>query len=217
MSFFGKIKRQVIRYLFTIESFAKNMESPGNGIFGLMATKLMTQANNRSIKDAIRRLEVTKGDHFLEIGAGNGYGLQCAKKCDPGRLVGVEISARFRDIIKSHNISGLELFNNDAVDMGIFVPTNSVDAMLAMNVVYFLDPLRMYAVELKRVLKPGTGRGILGVKPKSIETANNEVFRNKSVSDIKKILEEAGLSVEDEFVDLGNPVESYVAIHIRNN
>jgi nucleotide-binding universal stress UspA family protein len=94
---------------------------------------------------------------------------------------------------------------------------NSVDVLLAMNVVYFLSPLSKYAAEFKRILKKGSGRGILGCKPNSIKTANEYVFKNKSIHLIKEALEASGLEVREEFVDLGNPVESYVALHIKSN
>ena len=144
------VRKDVLRYLFSIEKFAKNLESPGDGLLGLITTKLMTESNNGSIINAIDRLKIKNGEHHLEIGAGNGHGLNHAAKCKPGRLIGVEISSRFRAMITDQNIPGAELYGNDAIDMSSFIPSNSVDTMVAMNVVYFLDPLSAYAKEFKR-------------------------------------------------------------------
>jgi cyclopropane fatty-acyl-phospholipid synthase-like methyltransferase len=213
----GVLKKYVIRHLLQFERISENMKSPGLGLAGDLAIKLMTEANNRSVQNAVELLGIKRGEHVLEIGAGNGFGVLCMKEKVPGRLVAVEISAKFRSIIKDQNISGLELYDKDAIDMSSFIQSNSVDKLLAMNVVYFLDPFESYAKEMKRILKRETGLGILGCKPKAIMTGHDHVFKNKSVSEIKKTLSEVGLQVKEEFVNLDNPVESYIALYISNH
>ena len=213
----GVLKKYVVRHLLQFELISENMKNPGLGLTGDFAIKLMTEANNKSVKNAVELLDIQRGEHVLEIGAGNGFGLLCMKEKDPGRLVAVEISAKFRSIIKNQNIAGLELYDKDAIDMSSFIPSNSVDKLLAMNVVYFLDPFESYAKELKRILKSQTGLGILGCKPRAIISGHDHVFKNKSVSEIKSILSEVGLQVKEEFVNLDNPVESYIALYITNH
>lgn len=210
-------KKHTIRYLLQFEYISRNMKSPEYGLVGDFAVKLMTEANNRSVKSAVELLHIQNGEHVLEIGAGNGFGIRCMKEKGPGRLVAVEISEKFRSIIKDQKIAGLELYDTDAIDMSSFLPSNTVDKLLAMNVVYFLDPFETYAQELKRILRKKTGVGILGCKPKAIAVGHDHVFKNKSLHEIKMILSKVGLEVEEKFVDLDNPMESYTALYIRSN
>jgi hypothetical protein len=107
-----------------------------------------------------------------------------------------------------------ELYDLDARDLSSVVASGSIDRVLAVNVVYFLDPLDVYARELYRVMAPKS-RGILACKPKSIMTAHNSVFVNKDMNSIMDAFRHQGFTVTKEFVDLGNPIESYVALHIN--
>ena len=210
------MKKYLIRYLLEFKFVAQNMRAPRNNLVGFFAAKVMAEANDKSVADAVNRLQIQTGEHVLELGSGNGYGLQCMESKSPGRLIGVEISERFREMIQQRKLKNLEIYEQDAINMSNFIPSNSIDKMLAMNVVYFLDPLSAYAIELKRILKKGTGLGILGCKPKAIATGNTNIFKNKSIDDIKKTLLASGLDVHEELIDLGNPVESYTALKIRN-
>lgn len=180
----------------------------------MLAARLMESANKRSSIDAVRRLEISNGEHVLEIGPGNGDGLVAMAKSSPGRIVAVEISDRFRGILRDRDIKNLEVYDADAKAMS-FVPSGSVDKLLAMNVVYFLHPLSSYASELKRVLKPGRGHCILGCKFLATSHGNPNYFVNKDLTKIKSTLQAAGLLVHEEHIDLGNPVESYIALHLR--
>ena len=216
-SLLGNFKKHAVRFLLQFEYISRNMKSPGYGLAGDFAVKLMTEANNLSVKSAVELLNIQRGEHVLEIGAGNGFGIQRMKEKDPGRLVAVEISEKFRSIIKNQKISGLELYDMDAIDMSSFLPSNTVDKLLAMNVVYFLDPFESYAKELKRILRKETGLGILGCKPKAISAGHDHVFKNKSLHEIKMILSKVGLEVEEKVVDLDNPMESYIALYIRSH
>lgn len=192
------------------------MLSPGNGLFGMLAARLMESANRRSSIDAVQRLNVQPAENVLEIGPGHGYGLAIMSEANsPGRVVAVEISERFRGILQGKGIQNLEVYDADAKDMSRFVSSGSIDKLLAMNVVYFLHPLPAYAAELRRVLKPGTGHGILGCKMMATSHGNKEYFKNKDLSDISATFRAAGLMVREERVDLGNPVESYVALHLH--
>ena len=118
---------------------------------------MMDRINKKTIKDAINRLQLSEGETYLEIGAGNGHGLAEASTVKLKRIVAVEISEQFRNNIMKREIPNLELYGSDAKEMS-FLQNQSVDKLLAMNVIYFLDPLDVYIKEIKRVLKKDYGK-----------------------------------------------------------
>jgi hypothetical protein len=91
-----------------------------------------------------------------------------------------------------------------------------VDKFMAMNVIYFLDPLEAYAREMKRVLRRGKGRGIVGLKPTIVSGGHDDIFKNKNVTMIKRVFEKVGFKVVEEFVNLGTELESYVSLTLRH-
>ena len=132
----------------------------------------------------------------------------------PLRLIGVEISPRFREELVE-KLKGLpikvEIFGDDAKDMKSFLPDVSVDSILAVNVVYFLDPLEEYAVEMSRVLKVG-GKVLLAVKSSAM-LGHSDVFRNTDNGKIKAIFQQAGFLISEEKVKFRNPLADYTAIY----
>lgn len=98
--------------------------------------------------------------------------------------------------------------------MSAIFEAGSVDRLLAVNVVYFLDPLKEYAAELYRIMAPG-GRGLLACKFSSIEIGNDAVFINMDQPLIEGAFRAAGFSVTTEEIDLGNPDADYVAVSIE--
>lgn len=134
-------------------------------------------------------------------------------KVKPARLVAVEISEQFRnDLVKLSLPVKLELHGSDARDMSAFLPDDSVDRLLAVNVVYFLDPLPLYVKEIKRVMKPG-GRAILACK-RTATLGHPDVFKNKDIKEIVRLFGDAGFTVTTEFFDLGGPALDYTSIDI---
>jgi len=123
---------------------------------------------------------------------------------------GIEISDSLRAQV-AHKF-GTELKRNDLVLVGtdckdlkeIFPDDDSVDCILAINVVYFLHPLRGYLMEMYRVLKPNRGRVLLSCKENIRNTTSLEddstVFKNTDFDQIAMQCREAGFEVEIENV-----------------
>jgi cyclopropane fatty-acyl-phospholipid synthase-like methyltransferase len=185
----------------------ENLRSPSNGLLGLIASTIMKRTNKSSSEDAWIRLDVEGLDTILEIGGGNGDGLKFVANYRPKRLVTVEISERLRSVLSDLQIPKLEIYGTDAKDMSAFLVRNSVDKLLAMNVVYFLEPLEDYAKEIKRVLKKRSGRAILGMKPQ---------LKPVDVAGVKAVFEKVGFQVREEMVDLGSHTANYVALYLQH-
>ncbi len=189
------------------------MQSPGSGVLGRLASKIMRDGNYKTIKHAVEKLGVSPTDCVVELGPGNGFGLAAIAKQKPSRLVGVEISQRFRDEIASLQFPiPVEIHNTDAKDMREFLSANSVDKIMAINVVYFLDPLSLYAAEFHRVLKSG-GKGLLIMK-KTALNGHDSYFINKNATEISSVFKSAGFKVTIEKIDLDTPISSYTAITV---
>jgi cyclopropane fatty-acyl-phospholipid synthase-like methyltransferase len=205
--------RKLFLALLATKIVARNMLAPGGGLLGAIASRMMTRGNRLQSEDAAERLDVDPDHSVLELGPGSGWGMRVLAEGNPKRLVGVEISARFRDELAGMGLSvDHEVHGDDALDMSRFLDDGSVDRMLAVNVAYFLDPLADYAGELFRVMAPGS-RGLLACKA-AIKDAHDDVFVNKDLQAIADTFAQAGFRVSREEIDLGDPVASYTAIHL---
>ena len=207
---------------FFIAAMAPSMRSP-SGITGWFARRLMRSANPESTRYAFRHrlnnnnLESSSsGGVFVELGAGEGSGLLALTEHeDPSRIPSaihlVEISDVMRaelervvreDLPESVRASDtlIEVHGEDCRSMP-YLGDDSVDTVFAMNVVYFLDPLRDYLGELHRVLKPGTGEIVWGCKFDKVPK-DNEVFVNVREDEIVRMMEETGFEVTSEAIDV---------------
>lgn len=209
--------RMMVPALLHTSAVSKNMQAPGDGVIGLITSIIMKKGNRRSSEDAWKRLNIQPGEVILELGAGNGDGMKyVSTQYAPKRIVAVEISERFRSILHDLKLPAMEIYEHDARDMSSFLRRGSVDKFLAMNVVYFLEPLEAYAREMKRVLRRDKGRGILGCKPSIVAGGNDNIFKNKNITMIKQVFEKVGFKVSEEFVNMGTELESYVALTLRH-
>lgn len=105
-----------------------------------------------------------------------------------------------------------EIYSNDAKDMRSFLRTSSVDKLLAVNVVYFLDPLEEYIEEIARVLKPG-GSALFACKfDKMPHWFPNPPFVNRDVKTLVAAILDSGLEADVARVRLGDPKHDYDAV-----
>ncbi len=161
-------------------ALAKQLRSPDPGsCYGWMAQKIMSMGKGEDSIDAVSQMKLDGGallsaenkPVLVELGPGAGYSLrEMISSFQPSRVYAIEISEAFRNILTTDNdlkpsiASGvLSVHGDDAKDLKEFIPDNSVDAIFAFNVIYFLDPLEDYLKEMMRILKPG-GKVYFGVK-----------------------------------------------------
>lgn len=215
-------KKWLIAYI------APSMRAPDGGISGWLAKRIMNNANPPSIRKGFDRLFAngnnTSTDCFVEIGAGQGIGLeyfaQQQQQDVPRRIVCVEISPDFRTMLqelKNNNhpyADRIEIHEDDCKAMP-YLEDASVDKIFAMNVIYFLDPLDAYLAEMQRVLKPG---GVVSFccKFATVKDAGG-AFVNIVEADILECIEKRNaFDVTSTFVDMGgetgNPMHSFTEI-----
>merc|ERR1712117_632546 len=127
------------------------MRAPGWGVTGWLSRKVMENANSLSSVDLVEELlSVDQGSTIVEFGPGHGFALRRILEKRPERVYGVEISESFRSILQSDpdfrdpiSRGTLHIRSEDAVSLP-FLEDGSVDRVLGMNVIYFLNPLEDY-------------------------------------------------------------------------
>ena len=212
-SLLNKVAINLHKYFKNTRVMAENLRSPNSIFFGFIAKRLMLVGNQKVIEDSVERLKIKSEDKILEIGSGNGQALIEILKKNPLQIKVLEISPIFRNILKQKFGNKIELFENDAKNLKGIIQDCSIDKILLINVIYFLNPLDLYLKELKRILKKD-GTIFIAGKFDAVKTFDNSVFQNKQIKDLLKVLKKF-FKVSYEFVDLGDLNSRYYAIYLK--
>ena len=210
-----KIARQIHKALSNTELMTENMRSPKTLGLAWVARTLMNYSNEQVSIDIVNRMKLREPDHVLELGVGNGLAIKEIAKISGNKIIGVEISPEFRRNLKKMKLpKNIVILGNDAKDLSNEVHDGSIDKLLAINVIYFLKPIKDYILEFKRILKKG-GIGYLGCKFESIKNFDVEVAPNRSEREIISQLSKVGFNVSSEFIDLGEDRSRYTLIQFE--
>ena len=206
------VARWIHKFLIHTELMTENMRSPKTIGLAWVARTLMNYSNAQVSIDIVKRMKLRKTDHVLELGVGNGLAIKEIAKISGNNIIGVEISAEFRrNVLKMNLPKNIVILDNDAKDLSNKVSDESIDKLLAINVIYFLKPIEQYILEFKRILKKG-GIGYLGCKFESIKNFDIEVAPNRNEGAIITQLLNLGFSASSEFIDLGEDRSRYTLI-----
>ena len=192
---------------------AENLRSPNTFFFGFIAKRLMLVGNQKVIEDSVKRLNITSEDKILEVGSGNGQALIEILKKNPKKIKVIEISPIFRNHLKNKFGKKIEVYENDAKNLKGIINNSSIDKILLINVIYFLNPLELYLNELKRILNKD-GTIFIAGKFEAVKTFDDNVFQNKKITELLKVLKKF-FKVSYEFVDLGDLNSRYYAIYLK--
>ena len=192
---------------------AENLRSPNTFFFGFIAKRLMLVGNQKVIEDSVERLNIKSEDKILEIGSGNGQALIEILKKKPKKIKVIEISPIFRNHLKNKFGKKIEVYENDAKNLRGIINNRSIDKILLINVIYFLNPLELYLKELKRILNKD-GTIFIAGKFEAVKTFDDNVFQNKKITELLKVLKKF-FKVSYEFVDLGDLNSRYYAIYLK--
>ncbi len=116
----------------------------------------MEQSHAPFVRRAFDRLELTPDAWYLDIGCGNGYTVRWAAAAAPqGRAVGIDLSAKMVALASalSTDIPNVEF--HEAAFPAHGLPRARFDAILSMEVFYYLPDLAAGLAEAWRLLKPG--------------------------------------------------------------
>ncbi len=190
--FFLKKYNYLIVFIFNKLKFTKimaeNMREPRHFFFGFIAKKLMDISNRKMIKSTVQRLSVDKTDTVLEIGPGNGQALDEIVKSDPKKVYAVEISKVFRNVLEAKfKNKNIDIINIDAKNLSKIIKIGSIDKLLLINVIYFLDPLEIYLEEFKKILHQD-GMILIAGRYSMIQNFNKKVFKNSEIDYLIEML-----------------------------
>ena len=180
-----KIKLYIYQLIYSqikhTKLMTQNMRSPGNGFLGNIAKELMIIFNEFVYNDSITKLNVKKNDNVIEIGSGNGQGIEKLLNLTSKNIISIEVSDTFRNkLIQKFKKQNVTILSNDAKNLSDIVKDNSFNKLLAVNVVYFLHPIIDYAGEFFRILKIN-GLGVLVCKFEGIKNFDDKVAPNKNL------------------------------------
>ena len=192
---------------------AENLRSPNTFFFGFIAKRLMLVGNQKVIEDSVKRLNIKSEDKILEVGSGNGQALIEILKKNPKKIKVIEISPIFRNHLKNKFGKKIEVYENDAKNLKGIINNSSINKILLINVIYFLNPLDLYLKELKRILNKD-GTIFIAGKFEAVKTFDDNVFQNKKITELLKVLKKF-FKVSYEFVDLGDLNSRYYAIYLK--
>ena len=107
-------------------------------------------------RPAFDRLELKPGDHYLDIGCGNGYTVRWAAEMDPTiQAIGIDLSEGMVDHARSLST---HLANTRFINAPFPLPilkASAFKAIFSMEVFYYLPNLQWSLISTLRLLKPG--------------------------------------------------------------
>ena len=209
----NKLAVNLHKYFKNTRIMAENLRSPNSFFFGFIAKRLMLVGNQKVIEDSVKRLNIKSEDKILEVGSGNGQALIEILKKNPKKIKVIEISPIFRNHLKNKFGKKIEVYENDAKNLRGIINNSSIDKILLINVIYFLNPLELYLKELKRILNKD-GTIFIAGKFEAVKTFDDNVFQNKKITELLKVLKKF-FKVSYEFVDLGDLNSRYYAIYLK--
>lgn len=140
------------------ELVARQFSLP-EGAGGKAIAAVMRVINWLPNKRAISLLDVSSSDDVLEIGFGPGHALKALARLTPaGSVTGVD---RSRTMFREASLRNARAIQAGRMSLrrGTFealpLQDSSVDRILAVNVIYFVGPLKTAFTEARRVLRPG--------------------------------------------------------------
>ncbi len=139
------------------------------GEAGKEVAKVLNESNHTLYQLAFESINLQKDDKVLEIGFGNGIHFPEYFRLQPRLSVtGVDYSIDMCEEAKANNedlitSKKLGLYCKDTTDLPF--SDKRFDLVVALNVIYFLDPPEVHLKEIHRVLKPG-GLFLIGYRPR---------------------------------------------------
>ncbi|MEQ8524568.1 class I SAM-dependent methyltransferase [Gracilimonas sp.] len=185
------------------KELAQQLRKP-TGEAGLEVATALNESNQELYDLAFEVLNLKPRQNILEIGFGNGKHFSQYFQAQPQlNLTGVDFSTDMCEEAMTRNSQFIEegkLSIHCAETSSLPFQENEFDLILAINVIYFLDPPESHLQEIRRVLKPN-GSFLVGYRPRhSIEhlefTRHNFVLYETDV--LVDLMESNGFKVSDQ-------------------
>jgi arsenite methyltransferase len=139
-----------------------------SGDLGSDISEKMNNTNEFITARTIEALAPSAGDFIVEIGPGNGaLSSDLISRIGPGgRYLGIEISKDMAQIaeknLRDKGQAKIDVHFGDCYDA--LVDDASIDGLMAVNVLYFIDDLNQLLAHVRPWFKPN-GRCVFGIRP----------------------------------------------------
>jgi arsenite methyltransferase len=191
------------------------------GVTGRLVAKGLNRGNRRTIEAAVAALPGGPGAALADVGFGGGLGLRLLlARHDVAEVHGVEISTTMLERMRAEfaeDVAAGRLHLHDASMTALPLTADSLDGILSVNTIYFIDDLDGALGELARTLK-SSGRLVLGVgDPQAMErmsfTAHG--FHVRPIEAIEDAIDRAGLQLDEHRRVGGARVPSHLLVATR--
>jgi SAM-dependent methyltransferase len=181
---------------------ARQLGHPG-GLAGRLISKGLNRGNRRVIERAVQALPSRPDAVVADVGFGGGIGLRLLlDRPDALSVHGVEVSTEMIKQARAAfgaDLAAGRLRLHHASITGLPLANSSLDGIITVNTVYFVDDLDQAFSELARTLA-GPGRAVIGIGDpdamgKLSFTAHG--FRLRPVAEIEAALDRAGLTLSE--------------------
>ena len=208
-----------------LRSIANQLSCPV-GEDGVEVGNKMNEFNQFLTRQTISKLNVKRGESIVEIGPGNGsLSVDILENLGAeGHYLGVEMSdvmaAEARRNLSNKKCS-IEIVCGNCLDVEI--ETGSIDGVLAVNILYFIDDLIPFFKKIITWMK-SDGTAVFGIRPDTVLKDlpfTQYGFNIRSTVDIKSLMETAGFVSIESFVQEGDmfpyedrmiPVDSVIIV-----
>jgi SAM-dependent methyltransferase len=187
-----------------LAGFASQLGRP-TGLRGRLIGNMLNRSNRGEIAMAIAALDIPSGAVAADLGFGGGVGLELllGRVGDTGQVYGVELSPtmvsrasrRFR-----REVAGGRLHLRSGSITQLPLETESIEAAITINTIYFIAELDQAFSELARVLTR-SGRIVVGIgDPEAMSRMPMTPygFRLRPVAEVTAAAELAGLALRDD-------------------
>lgn len=179
-----------------------------SGLLGRGVGRMLNRTNRFLIEASVVATEAAAGEAAADVGFGGGVGLSLLldRVGANGTVHGVELSrdmlARARSgFTREIGTGRLRVLEGSLTDLPL--ADASLDAVITVNTVYFVDELDRACAEFARVLRP-RGRVVIGIgDPGAMASLpfTSSGFRLRPVAEITGALEGVGLTVDHRALD----------------
>jgi arsenite methyltransferase len=172
------------------------------GLRGRLVARALNRGNRRVTAAAVEALAVVPGERAMDVGFGGGVGIQLLldRVTGSGHVTGVDVSEtmvraaqhRFRSEVGGGRVT---ILHGSAEHLPVI--DGSVDALLTVNTLYFVENLASTMQEIRRVLS-SDARVVFGVGDQAAMTSmpfTEHGFRLRSTEEIASVAEANGLMI----------------------
>lgn len=192
-----------------LQEIAAQLACP-DGDDGITIAEKMNDTNALLTERSIERLSPIIGERIVEVGPGNGVlSIPIIETIGTGgHYIGLErsevMAQQAREQLGRHARTSVDIHSGDC--MAAPIGMGSIDGLMAVNVLYFIDDLSAFFTRIHEWLKPG-GRAVFGLRSaQSLEGMpfTRYGFHIRSLKEVTECLKSCGFGdVDSKYFDDG--------------